>query len=84
MSDPHLLKWRHYTSEMILCAVRWYLRHALSYRDVGALMQERGVTVDHKTPSKQFLQHKSLAGRLSRKTPGAGPLQLAVPKRAMP
>ena len=49
MSEPPLLKWRHFTAEMILCAVRWYLRYALSYRDVEELMQERGVTVDHTT-----------------------------------
>jgi transposase, IS6 family len=29
--------------------VRWYLRYALSYRDVEELMQERGVMVDHTT-----------------------------------
>jgi IS6 family transposase len=49
MSEPPLCKWRHFTAEMILCAVRWYLRYALSYRDVEELMQERGVTVDHTT-----------------------------------
>jgi transposase, IS6 family len=49
MSEPPLFKWRHFTAEMILCAVRWYLRYALSYRDVEELMQERGVTVDHTT-----------------------------------
>ncbi len=42
-------KWRHFTAEMILCAVRWYLRYALSYRDVEELMRERGVAVDHTT-----------------------------------
>jgi transposase, IS6 family len=42
-------KWRHFTAEMILCAVRWYLRYALSYRDVEDLMRERGVAVDHTT-----------------------------------
>jgi transposase-like protein len=34
---------------MILCAVRWYLRYALSYCDVEELMRERGVWVDHTT-----------------------------------
>jgi IS6 family transposase len=49
MSEPPLFKWRHFTAEIILCAVRWYLRYTLSYRDVEELMQERGVTVDHTT-----------------------------------
>jgi len=42
-------KWRHFTAEMILCAVRWYLRDALSYRDVEELRRERGLAVDHTT-----------------------------------
>ncbi len=33
--------------EVITIAVRWYLRYGLSYRDVGELLAERGVTVDH-------------------------------------
>jgi transposase-like protein len=32
--------------EMITVAVRWYLRYALSYRDVEELLAERGITVD--------------------------------------
>ena len=30
-------------------AVRWYLRYALSYRDVEELLAERGIEVDHVT-----------------------------------
>ena len=33
--------------EVILLAVRWYLRFGLSYRDVEELLAERGVDVDH-------------------------------------
>jgi hypothetical protein len=49
MSDPVLFKWRHFQADIILCAVRWYLRYALSYRDVEELLRERGVWVDHTT-----------------------------------
>ena len=35
--------------EVIVLAVRWYLRFALSYRDVEELLAERGVEVDHVT-----------------------------------
>jgi IS6 family transposase len=49
MSDPSLFKWRHFQADIILCAVRWYLRYALSYRDVEELLRERGVSVDHTT-----------------------------------
>jgi transposase-like protein len=27
-------KWRHFEAEIILLCVRWYLRYALSYRDL--------------------------------------------------
>jgi IS6 family transposase len=49
MPDPALFKWRHFQADIIPCAVRWYLRYALSYRDVEELLQERGVRVDHTT-----------------------------------
>jgi transposase-like protein len=34
---------------VIVLAVRWYLRFALSYRDLEALLAERGIEVDHTT-----------------------------------
>jgi transposase-like protein len=33
--------------EVITVAVRWYLRHSLSYRDIEELLAERGAEVDH-------------------------------------
>jgi hypothetical protein len=35
--------------DVIVLAVRWYLRFGLSYRDVEELLAERGVEVDHIT-----------------------------------
>ena len=35
--------------EVIILAVRWYLRFGLSYRDVEELLAERGIEVDHVT-----------------------------------
>ena len=35
--------------EVIMVAVRWYVRYGLSYRDVEELLAERGITVDHVT-----------------------------------
>jgi transposase, IS6 family len=35
--------------EVIVLAVRWYLRFGLSYRDVEELLAERGIDVDHVT-----------------------------------
>jgi transposase-like protein len=47
LTDP--FKWRHFFPVIILQAVRWYCRYALSYRDIEELMLERGVDVDHTT-----------------------------------
>jgi len=33
--------------DVIMVAVRWYLRYNLSYRDVEELLAERGIEVDH-------------------------------------
>ena len=38
-----------FPAEVIVVAVRWYLRYGLSYRDVEELLAERGVEVDHVT-----------------------------------
>jgi IS6 family transposase len=38
-----------FPSEVILLAVRWYLRYGLSYRDVEELLAERRIEVDHVT-----------------------------------
>lgn len=42
-------KWRHYEGEIILQSVRWYLRYALSYRDLEEILAERGLSVAHTT-----------------------------------
>jgi transposase-like protein len=49
MSEPSLFTWRHLEVDIILCAVRWYLRSALRSRDIEELLRERGVWVDHTT-----------------------------------
>jgi transposase-like protein len=38
-----------YPPDVIVLAVRWYLRFGLSYRDVQELLTERGIEVDHVT-----------------------------------
>ena|SRR5689334_11030210 len=39
-------KGRHYPGEVILSAVRWYLRYPLAYLHVSELLRERGLFVD--------------------------------------
>ena len=47
MNNP--FKRRRYTSEVILLCVRWYLRYALSYRNLAEILEERGLTVEPST-----------------------------------
>ena len=42
--------------EVIMLAVRWYLRYGLSYRDVDEPLTERGIEVDHVTIHR-WVQH---------------------------
>jgi len=49
MSSQNPFKWRHFQADIILLCVRWYLRYALSYRDLQEMMLERGLHVDHTT-----------------------------------
>jgi transposase, IS6 family len=51
MTEQYPFKWRHFEAEIILLCVRWYLRYALSYRDLEEIMGERGLSVDHTTIS---------------------------------
>ncbi len=42
----------HYPKDVILFAVFFYVRYAVSYRDLEVIMAERGVDVDHATLSR--------------------------------
>src|SRR5712664_3565312 len=48
-TQPGIFKWRQTEPGLILCAVRWYLRYSLSFRDVVELLVERGLKTDHTT-----------------------------------
>src|SRR5918997_4551834 len=59
--------------DVIMIAVRWYLRYGLSYRDVEELLAERGITVDHVTIYRWVQRFTPLlidAARPCRHTPG--------------
>ena len=47
MGQDGAFKVRHFTSEVILWALRWYLAFPVSYRDLAARLADRGVVVDH-------------------------------------
>ena len=46
---PSVFAGFRFPPEIIVLAVRWYLRFGLSYRDVEELLTERGIEVDHVT-----------------------------------
>src|ERR1051325_5550239 len=48
-SRPPSFKWRHFEPAVITCAVSWYLRFSLSYRNVEEFLTERGLSADHTT-----------------------------------
>ena len=39
----------YFPPDVIVLAVRWYLRFGMSYRDIEELLAERGIEVDHTT-----------------------------------
>jgi transposase-like protein len=45
LSNP--FKWKHYEGDIILLNVRWYLKYALSYRNLKEMMVEREIEIDH-------------------------------------
>jgi transposase-like protein len=64
-----------FPAEVILVAVRWYLRYGLSYRDVEELFAERGIEVDHVTVYRWVQRFTPLladAARFTRHPPRAG------------
>ena len=49
MQAPSAFAGFRFPPDVILLAVRWYLRYGLSYRDLEELLAERGIDVDHVT-----------------------------------
>ena len=48
-------KGRHFEATLIVQAVSWYLRYALSYRDIEEMLLERGPEVGHSTINRWVL-----------------------------
>jgi transposase-like protein len=54
--DP-IYRGRRFTAQTIELCVRWYVTYRLSYRDLSAMMAERGITVSHTTILRWVLQY---------------------------
>nr|WP_254656503.1 IS6 family transposase [Roseovarius sp. 217] len=50
----------HYPKPVIVFAVFFYVRYAVSYRDLEEIMAERGVTVDHATLNRWVVKFSPL------------------------
>jgi putative transposase len=50
-------KGAHFPKDIILYAVFFYVRYGVSYRDIEAIMEERGVKVDHSTLNRWVINY---------------------------
>ena len=48
---------RQFDTEIIVLCVRWYITYRLSYRDLVAMMAERGVPISHTTIMRWVLRY---------------------------
>ena len=55
-----------FPADVIVLAVRWYLRFGLSYRDVEELLVERGIQVDHVSIYRWVLRFTPLLAEAAR------------------
>ena len=53
-----LFRGRHFDREIVVLCVRWYLSFKLSYRDLVAMMDDRGITMAY-TTILRWVQHYS-------------------------
>src|SRR5580693_7720816 len=48
---------RQFDTQIIVVCVRWYISYRLSYRDLVAMMAERGVTISHTTIMRWVIRY---------------------------
>ena len=53
-------KGTHFPRDVILCAVHFYVRYPVSYRDLQEIMRDRGVDVDHATLNRWVVKFSPL------------------------
>ena len=64
MVQGHAFKGRQFAAEVILWSVRWYLIFPISDRDLGFMLQDRGVPVDHTTIFRWIQAYAPRAGEV--------------------
>ncbi len=60
LTTQNLFKWKHFSEEIIIQSVYWYLKYSLSYRDVQELLSERGIEVCHTTIYRWLIEFSPL------------------------
>ena len=60
-------KGAHFPKDVILYAVFFYVRYAVSYRDLEEIMEEKGVKVDHYTLNRWVIQYSSSLALIAKK-----------------
>ncbi|MEM9670871.1 MAG: IS6 family transposase [Pseudomonadota bacterium] len=60
-------KGKHYPKDVILFAVFFYVRYAVSYHDLEEIMKERGVDVDHATLNRWVIEYGPLMAEEAQK-----------------
>ena len=67
-------KGSHYPKDVILYAMFFYVRYAVSYRDLEEIMAERGIQIDHATLNRWVVKYSpGIAKRAQiKKSPTAG------------
>ena len=60
-------KGMRFSIDVILVCTRWYAAYPLSYRHLEAMMEERGVSVDHSSINRWTIRFLPLIEKMSRK-----------------
>jgi transposase-like protein len=55
-ASGRVFRGRHFDLEIVVLNVRWYVTYKLSYRDLVAMMGERGIDLAH-TTILRWVQH---------------------------
>ena len=64
----------HFPKDVILFAVFFYVRYAVSYRDLEEIMEERGVKIDHATLNRWVVRYSltlALKAKSRKRTAGS-------------
>ncbi len=66
---PAMLSFRgmRFPIEVIVVCVWWYVAYQMNYRHSEAMMEERGVSVDHSSINRWAIRFLPLIGKMGRK-----------------